>query len=185
MARRRKPHDPAARSRAQAEAERIRENAQMAEATGATVRRDKAGRVTSIYRQNVLTVLGERGVITPNQRDAGQRLFDLWAIWKGLEGRNVNGEVIDGGAGAIELVTDRMIRAGRDVAEIMASIGPLNAKLLARYAFEVVEANRPVEWRLIVQDVCGCADRDKQSAYVVGALENLRLIFEAPRKRAA
>ena len=184
MARRRKPHNPAASAIA-AERRQIEDNAAMAAAQGGDVRRDKAGRVTSVYRANVFTRLRDARSITPNQYEAALVLMRLWAAWKGLEGRETSAEAVDGSSGSAELVTDRMIMAGRAVEGIFYRVGPLNARLLGRFMRSLVEQpGVPIEWRLIVQECCGCADRDKQPAYVVAALENLRLIVEAPRHKA-
>lgn len=184
MAKRRKPHNPAA---AQMARERMltEEHANIAVRTGAEVRRDKGGRVTSIYRANVFTRLRDARSITENQYVAASVMIELWARARGLEGRHSTDEVIDGGSGSSDLVTDRMIEAGLRIKAILSQVGPLNARLISRFVAQIVETDIPMEWRLIVQEVCGCADPKKQVGFVVGALENLREVFEAPVRRAA
>lgn len=185
MSRRRKPYDPAARERALAERRLSEENAALAERGGASVKRDRGGRVTSIYRSNVFTRLREAKTINAGQYDAAQRLCELWAQWKGLEGRLGRADVVDGGTGCAELITDRMIAGRAKVNAVLGAVGPLDRALLEAFMTATVEEDRPMEWRGIVERVASITGRDAQSTAVVMALENLRLAFEQPRKRAA
>jgi len=185
MPRKRKPHDPAASARAMADRRAEDENATHAEQYGASVTRDRAGRVSSIYRSNVFRRLLDAKTINQGHHDAAYRLVEMWATWKGLEGRSARSEYVDGGDGSAELVTDRMIRAGRDVARVMACVGPLDRILLEAFMVATVEEDRPMHWRGIVERVASVHQRERQSTVVVMALENLRLVFEAPRAKAA
>lgn len=185
MTRRRKPSDPQ-----EIVAKRIERQARDAEAKrlekqGATVKRDRAGQILSAYRSNVFRSLLEAGGITPNQYDAAYRLAQDWAAWKGLDGKPERSEFVDGGSGAAELVNDRMIRAGRDVAEALASVGLANRDLLEALMEAVVEHDRPMLWRGIVERVTGETRQKEQRERVVGALENLRRWYELPKRRVA
>lgn len=182
----RAPYDPAAATRAALERkDREAEIARLI-AGGATVTTDRAGQIISARRSNVFTLLLARGTITPNQYDAAYRLAQDWATWKGLDGRGDGGtEFVDGGSGCAELVTDRMIQAGRRVANVSRDLAPHHMKLLTAFMVATVEEDRPMDWRGIVDRICGETARDDRSGKVVGALEALRQIYEQPRAKTA
>ena len=185
MARRRKPHDPAqateaALRRREAEAEKARLVAQ-----GATVSVDRAGKIISAWRSNVFNLLLTRGTITPNHHDAAHRLSLDWAAWKGLDGKpEAFGEVVDGGGGCAELVTDRMIRAGRDVSFALSSVDALSRVILEAFMVATVEEDRPMAWRGIVERI-GIRARERQTEAVVASLEALRVVYQEPGRVAA
>lgn len=186
MARRNKPTDPMdARQRAEERAKRLAEKERLV-AMGATFTLDAAGRVISAHRSNVFNVLLKANHITPNHHDAAHTLAKAWAAWKGLDGKpEVFGEFVDGGSGAAELVTDRMIRAGKEVKATLAQIADPDAKLLTAFMVATVEEDRPMVWRGIVERVSGDTDKDTQLARVVFALESLRAVYQEPRRAAA
>ena len=177
MSRRRKPHDPAAAERERAA---VKAEVQRLEAMGAEVNLGPDGKIRSAWRSNVFTVLLRSGSITPNHHHAAMRLAETWATWKGLAGTAGRTEAVDGGTGSAELVTDRMIVAGRQVERVLAKVGPMDEALLVAFMVATVEEDRPMAWRGIVERVSGVTGRDAQPAIVRAALENLRRVYEAP-----
>lgn len=153
---------------------------------GADVNIDKYdGKIVSARRTNVFTVLLTAGAITPNHHDAAYRLAEDWAEWKGLAGAGDRTSKVDGGLGCAELVTDRMISAGKAVARTLAMVGPMDRELLQAFMVATVEQDRPMVWRGIVERVTGITARDRQSTVIWMALENLRACYEQPRERVA
>lgn len=186
MARRQKPFDPAKATEAalirrerEAEAKRLRE-------MGATVTTDRAGNILSAYRSNVFTRLRDAKptpAIDAGQHDAAMRLCELWAQWKGLDGKvDAPIERVDEPTKERSHVTDRMLRAGSAVNEALGGIGPMDRELLTAFLVATVEEDRPMDWRGIVQRVTGEDRRERQVVMVVSALENLRRHFQEPRK---
>jgi hypothetical protein len=94
------------------------------------------------------------------------------------------GEVVDGGQGAAELVTDRMIRAGRDVDRALSSVEPLSRVILEAFMVATVEEDRAMAWRGIMERL-GVRVKERQTRAVVDALEGLRMFYEEPGKVAA
>jgi hypothetical protein len=186
MSRKRKPYDPAAATLANLERrERDQELARL-RAQGAEVTTDRGGKIISARRSNVFTLLLSRGTITPNQHDAAYRLAQDWATWKGLDGGPEPGAgKVDGSSGSRELVTDRMIQAGRRIFGTMEQIGWPIERLLVAFMVATVEEDRPMQWRGIVERVTREARRDHQTAAVVEALEALRQVYEQPAERRA
>ena len=180
-----RPHDPAKAALAALERQRREDEIRRLQAMGATVTTDPAGRVISARRSNVFNLLLARGTITPNQHDAAYRLAQDWATWKGLDGKGERSEFVDGGAGSAELVTDRMISAGRRIVDAFWGVGHQHIALLSAFMVATVEEDRPMAWRGIVQRTSGETVRDRQTVAVVGALEALRSVYEQPRREAA
>jgi hypothetical protein len=185
MARRRKPTDPNAATRAnEAKAERDAEIARL-RSMGAAVNLDRAGRILSAYRSNVFNLLLARGTINANHHDAAGWLAEQWAMWKGLDGRgDTLSEVVDGGSGCRELVSDRMIRGGRDVGRALSSVEPLSRVILEAFMVATVEEDRAMAWRGIMERI-GIKSRDRQTQAVVSALEELRVFYQEPGRVAA
>lgn len=185
MARRNKPHDPAAAARALTEkTERDAELSRLRD-MGAAVTLDPGGRVVSARLSNVFNLLLARHTITPNQYDAAYRLAEDWAAWKGLDGkRDVIGEIIDGGAGCPEIVTDRMIQGGSRVAAVMFDLTTQTQRILKAFMVATVEEDRPMAWRGIMHRL-GVTARDRQTEAVVEALDALRGVYEGTRRVAA
>lgn len=189
---RRRPHDPAKAAIAALERHHRDQETNRLEAMGATVNRDRAGHILSAYRSNVFTRLRDakpRPAINAGQHDAAMQLVVLWAAWKGLDGGGDRlDEKVDAAGSAsltAALVTDRMLRAGYEVAEVLAGVGLMDRALLAAFMVATVEEDRPMEWRGIVQRLTGEDRRERQAAMVACALENLRRYFHEPRARAA
>jgi hypothetical protein len=182
MARRHKPHDPAKATR-----ERLEEAAERKrmEGQGATVTTDRAGKIVSARRSNVFNLLLQRGTITPNHHDAAYTLANEWAAWKGLDGKPEGArEHIDGGSGCAELVTDRMIRAGKAVERTLSALHPISRIILERFMVATVEEDRAMVWRAIMSKI-GFTSEDKQTQAFVGALEDLRIVYQEPGRQAA
>jgi hypothetical protein len=181
---RRRPYDPAAAEAArQARLEGKAEVARL-KRQGAEVNLDAGGKILSALRRNAFSALLRAGALTQNQHDAALRLMTDWAIWKGLDGRPDALMRVDGGGGRAELVTDRMLAAGRRVEAALGDVGRADRRLLAALIGEAVEADRPRPWRTLVAEVAGETREKEQRATVVSALENLRLWYEAPRRVA-
>jgi hypothetical protein len=185
MTRRRKPADPAAVAKAMlARLEREAERKRLTN-SGATVTVDNVGRIVSAYRANVFRLLLERGTITPNHHDAAYTLGLSWAAWKGLDGKpETFGGYVDGGGGCAELVTDRMIRGGRDVARALASVEPGAKAILEAFMVATIEEDRAMVWRGVMERL-GYHARDRQTQAVVAALEGLRAYYQEPGRVAA
>lgn len=181
-----KPHNPALAAQAALERrDREAEKARL-EGLGAKVTTDRTGRIVSAYRSNVFNRLLSRGTIAQSHHDAAQWLADAWAAWRGLDGKpETFGEVVDGGHGAAELVTDRMIRAGRDVQWILGQLEPQARTLMEAFMVATVEEDRPMAWRGIVERSVGVTVRDRQTEAVVTTLEALRVVYQEPRRAAA
>jgi len=177
-----KPHDPAAATRAAFERrEREAEIARLI-AQGATVTTDRAGHVISAYRSNCFNLLLSRGTITTNQYYAAHRLALDWAAWKGIDGKpdGVKERVDEEIGNSRALVTDRMLHAGRRVAEAMRQLGVAERRVIEGLLIATVEEDRPMEWRGIVERQVGETRKPKQVDLVVGALEHLREHYETP-----
>lgn len=181
--RRRRVFDPGAAERARQD--RLERQAEIArlKRQGAEVNLDAAGRILSAMRRNAFAALLRAGALSQNQHDAALRLMADWAIWKGLDGRPDPLVRVDGGTSAAELVSDRMLAAGRRVEAALADVGRADRRLLQALIAEAVETDRPKPWRSTVLRVTGETREKEQREKVVNALENLRLWYEAPRVR--
>lgn len=182
MSGRRRPYDPGAAEQVRQQRLERRAEAARLKAHGAEVSLDPSGRVVAAFRRNVFGALLRAGALTQNQHDAALRLTADWAIWKGLDGRPEERVRVDGGGGCAELVTDRMLAAGRRVAAALGDVGRADRALLAALIGDAVEADRPAPWRQTVVRVAGETREKEQREKVVNALENLRLWYEAPRR---
>lgn len=185
--RKKRPYDPAAAARAALERIDTENEIARLEAMGAVVKLDQRRRVVSAYRSNVFNLLRERGTITPNHFDAAYRLSLEWAAWKGMDGRPEGGNAgfVDGGGGCQEIVTDRMINAGKRVQAILSTIARTERRLIEEFMVATVEQDRAMVWRALVIKATGEQVRDRQTALVVAALEALRQVFqdEKPQHR--
>lgn len=186
MARRRKPTDPLTYQRREAEkVEREAEKRRLA-SIGATFTVDSIGRVRAAWRSSVLQLLRQSKAITESHYDAGQKLTEEWAMWKGKDGgSDRQSEHVDGSSGSAELVTDRMIKAGKRVALVFAQLTHTESLLLTAFMVAMVEEDRPMVWRAIVSRTIGETDKARQTTAVVGALESLRRIYQEPKRIAA
>lgn len=176
----RKPSDPQAIMRQAAERrEQVAEITRLV-AAGATVTIDnRNGRILGAYRSSVFKILLESKAINQNQFNAAQELVEHWAQWKGLAGsQGASAGFVDGGKGCPELITDRMLKAGKEVARILDRVGPLDRELITAFMVAVVEEDRAMVWRGIVERVSGITQPIRQSQVVVSALENLRRVME-------
>jgi len=188
MGRKRKaPHDPAkAMEAALQRQEREAEIARL-KAIGAEVTTDKrTGQILSARRSNVFTLLLSRGTITQNHHNAAYDLANAWATWKGLDGKGDRfGAVVDGSNGSAELVTDRMIRAGRVVGTTLAALSLEARVILEHMMVATVEEDRAMHWRGVLERAGVRGSLERQTTAFVCALEELRAFYEAPRARVA
>lgn len=187
MAKKRKPHDPARLARQEAEKREREAEIQRLIAQGATVKTDAAKRIISAYRTNVFNLLLTRKTITADHYLAASTFCDAWATWKGLDGSGeLTAEKVDGSAGSKELVTDRMIKAGREITLTLDELDKLHARLLCAFAIATVEEDRPMDWRGLVQKtIGGSVSREGEVRLVVAMLDALRDVYEQPRRVAA
>lgn len=178
---RKTPFDPAAQARQALERQDRESEIKRLEGQGVVVNLDQGRRIVSAYRSNVFKILLEARTITQNHHNAAHTLMTDWAEWKGLDGKPGGP---GGGSGAAELVSDRMINAGRRVTSTLSQVGPMDRDLLVAFMVATVEEDRPMAWRGIVQRETGVIQSVRQSQMVVAALENLRRVYEAPRDQA-
>jgi hypothetical protein len=138
------------------------------------------------WRSNVFRLLLERKSITTNHYEAAYQLIGAWAAWKGLDGKGETfGEIVDGSNGSAELVTDRMIRAGREVARALNSLSREARTIVEHMMFATVEEDRAMHWRGILERAGFRGSLEKQTTIFVCALEELRQYYEAPKARVA
>jgi len=171
---RRKPSDPQEIARRRAERIANESEIDRLRSQGAVVKLDRSRRIVSAYRASPFVKLRDTDTITAAQAAAAERLCDDWAQWKGLDGRPERSEVhAETYGNTAEIITDRMLQAGRRVARILEKVGPLDRALLAALVAAAVEEDRPIPWRDIVRRVCGVTQSVRQSQMIVAALENL------------
>lgn len=138
------------------------------------------------WRSNVFRLLLERKTITTNHYEAAYRLVDAWAAWKGLDGKGETfGEIVDGGNGSAELVTDRMIRAGREVRAALSNLSQEARTIMEHMMFATVDEDRAMHWRGVLERAGFRGSLERQTTIVVCALEELRQYYEAPKARVA
>ena len=174
------PYNPAEATERKLEISRLR-------SIGAEVNIDeRTGKILSAWRSSVFNLLLTRKTITQNQYDAVMRLADLWAIWKGCDGGGGRPEKVDGGSGSAELVTDRQLVAGKQIAAIMNQIGPTDRALIRAFMYDYIETGQTVTvWRATVARITRITNKDQQAVPVKTMCENIRLVMEAPKARAA
>lgn len=175
--RKHKPSDPQAIMRQRAAQTRKAETeAEIARlrAQGAVVTLDRARRIVGAYRKSPFVKLREAKTITNAQAAAAERLCQEWAEWRGLDGRPAPSFEVRGETSTqAELITARMLKAGKLVRDVLGRVGPLDRELLKALAEAAVETDRPIPWREIVQRVTGVTQTVRQSQMIVSALENL------------
>lgn len=191
MARRNKPHDPAAATRAaderkEREAERRRLLAQ-----GAVIRIDAAGRIISARRSNVFKILLDRKAISVDHHDAAYTLAMEWAAWKGMDGGPEPRLESVGGSGALDeaecglIAAKRRVTAGLRVERALGQIDAISRLLLEAFMVATVEEDRPMSWRGIVERTLHETRKEEQTSLVVYALESLRAVYQEPGRVAA
>lgn len=178
MSRKPKTQKPPAPGSSQAEREAEKNRLR---AMGATLNLDRGGRVVSARLSNVFMLLYARKTITLDHHDAAYRLAQEWATWRGLDGKP---ERLGASSGSAELVTDRMIRAGREVHRALDALDAPASAILTAFMVATVEEDRAMAWRGIMERL-GYTVRDRQTEAVVDAVEQLRRYYHEPRKRAA
>lgn len=180
---RHKPADP--QEIARRRAERAANEAEIARmrGQGATVKLDRARRIVSAYRASPFVKLKESKTISDAQARAAEWLIEQWATWKGLDGRPAPtlAPHDQSGRGSAEIITERMLMAGRRVRATLAAVGPMDRDLLAALTAASVEEDAPIPWRDIVRRVCGISQSVRQSQAVACALENLSRACAAVR----
>jgi len=145
------------------------------------------------WRSNVFRLLLERKTITTSHYAAAYKLVEDWAMWRGLDGKpDAFGEVVDGGGGSVELVTDRMMKAGVRIfgdaktgrMGALQSVDPLSRVILEHFMVAIVEEDRAMAWRGIMERI-GITVKERQTSAVVAALEGLRTFYQEPGRVAA
>ena len=172
---RRKPADPQEVTRRRAERLATEAEVTRLRAVGAVVKLDRARRIVSAYRASPFVKLRDSNTITVAQAAAAEWLCEQWAIWKGMDGRpSTEPMPHEPRAGCAEIVTDRMLKAGRRVKAALARVGPMDRALLSALVAASVEEDAPLPWRDIVRRVCGITQTVRQSQAIACALENLK-----------
>ena len=169
---RRKPTDPQEIARQRAERAATDTEIGRLRKQGAVVKLDRSRRIVSAYRASPFVKLRDTDTITQAQAAAAERLCKDWAQWKGLDGRPERSEIVADMTTTAEIITDRMLQAGRRVRWVLERVGPLDRDLLAALVGAAVEEDRPIPWRDIVRRVCGVTQSVRQSQMVVAGLEN-------------
>jgi len=181
----RKPHDPAARIKAENERREQAQEIERLKASGAEVTLDRGGKLISARRSNVFNLLLARKAIELGHFNAAYELAEDWAIWKGLDGKpELSMGRVDQVAASKTLVTDRMIAAGKRVANAIQSLSPTAHVIMRLFMVATVEEDRPMAWRGIMERA-GVKARDMQAGALRDALEQLRVYYEEPGRRAA
>ena len=168
-----KPADPQEIARQRAERAAREDEIDRLRGQGAVVKLDRGRRIVSAYRQSPFVKLRDSNTITIGQARAAEKLAEDWAIWRGLEGRPERLDVHIDGCEHGEVVTDRMLRAGKRVSGVLARVGPLDRELLSSLIGPIVECDRPPPWRETVQSSTGVSQSVRHSQMVVAALANL------------
>lgn len=181
----RNPHDPAARIKAENERREQAQEIERLKASGAEVTLDRGGKLISARRSNVFMLFLARKTIELGHYNAVYELAEDWAIWKGLDGKaDRMGELVDGASGCREIVTDRMIAAGRRVNATLSELRPKSRIILEHFMVATVEEDRAMQWRGIMERI-GIKTPHKQAPAIVEALEDLRQHREGRERRAA
>lgn len=146
--------------------------------------RDNRGRRVYERRSDAFQVLHSSGGLSLAEFTASQR---YWAAWVTRAGAGdpppAGSEVIDGARGSAELVTGRMIQAGREIELAHQLVGRADARLLAGLVEPLVMRGEIRVWRVLVQQLTGETERHAQAARVRGACQNLVLAWpEVDRK---
>jgi hypothetical protein len=173
--RRHKPADPQDIVRRRLERAEVDAEIDRLRSIGAVVKLNPAHRIVSAYRASPFVKLRESNTITLAQALAAEWLCEEWAIWKGLDGRPALLAPMppENNTCHAEIITDRMLKAGRRVRAVLGLVGPMDRDLLAALIAASVEEDAPIPWRDIVRRVCGITQTIRQSQAVACALENL------------
>jgi len=128
--------------------------------------------------------------LTKGQATAGNNMFSLYAVWKGLGGAPDREDIgyVQCSRVEPEMVTDRMLIAGDEWKRITGQMkSPGNAVLLAALCHDMMiadgamldtKSDRPVvRWRRVVQQVAGINDRDCQRDAVKRMCEDLAKVM--------
>ena len=155
------------------------------------VRRDTTGRPLGAWRTNPFRLLstGKSPTLSEEEADAGMRLLMVYAIAKGLDGESERQNLgrIDGGDPDAWGRADRRIKAikryGLALEFVCDGKREKNAsrRILEALMFAMVEEDRPLVWRGIVQRETGLDDADKQSDRIKAACEELAAYFRYER----
>ncbi len=82
------------------------------------------------------------------------------------------------------MITDRMIRAGREVERALCAVDMRERVILEAFMVATVEEDRAMVWRGIMERL-GYVAKDRQTRAFVGALEALRFYYQEPGRVAA
>jgi hypothetical protein len=113
------------------------------------------------------------------------RLSDAIATNRGEDGAERSGAI---GSGSRELVTDRMIEAGKRIEAVLSLVGQHDRDLLVALIVPSSVAQVPNGWRVIVALKTGERNHNAQGAVVRSAARNLALAWsrldQMPRARS-
>lgn len=133
-------------------------------------------RIQTARRHDVFDLLHSRRGLDDGQHQAARRMMRDATVRAGLQGRGeAVGRVDEDDFGKCR--TDLAIDAGDRMDEVLGQVGQADALLLRAIAEHLLSpVVRP--WRAVVKVATGEADEDRQTARVVGAVENLRLGYD-------
>jgi hypothetical protein len=133
-------------------------------------------RIQTARRQDVFDLLHGRRGLSDLQHQAAKRLMTDAIIRAGLQGRAESpGRVDESGVGKNR--TDLAIDAADNIEDVLSQVGRGDGRLLMSL-IEALLAPIVRPWRAVVKEVTGEADEDRQTARVVGAVDNLRLGYD-------
>lgn len=126
---------------------------------GTNITRDDRGKPRGCWRTNPFTALIERGTITQDESNAGMDLLRFYAASKGLDGPPEPGRAPTQSEWSKE---DRRQYHIRLYAAVMARLTRNTSTLANAYAYALIEEDRPIEWRGIIERELQVTDRAKQ-----------------------
>jgi len=150
---------------------------------GTEVKRDHRGKAKAVWRSNPFKLLLESGTLTHEAANAAHDLMTIYARSKGLAGGP--GDLRIGIAGDPDGwgAEDRKQYNIRLYASIIDGLTIKSAKLAKAFAYAIVEEDRPMAWRGIVEREIQVTNAHRQSERMVVMCEELNERIPDCRKR--
>lgn len=141
--------------------------------------RKVARRMFSVFDQLATNARGEgQPTLTKLEAVAGNNMFALYAVWRGLGGMPDGEDVgyVQMSRSKPELVNDRMLIAGKEWADITGKLSRGHAALIGALCHDMLTSDgamidtqtlKPVvRWRRVCLDVTGVKSREDQNFYI-------------------